>query len=82
MTGMQPVTWKSGTTRMKQGARPVLLDGVRIGTGAVVRDAILDKNVEVGAGVRIGVDPAADRARFTVSRGGVVVIGKGQSIAV
>jgi glucose-1-phosphate adenylyltransferase len=74
----------SPEVRIERGALvegSVLLDGVRIDTGAVVRNAILDKNVEVGPGVRIGVDPAADRARFTVSRGGVVVIGKGQSVA-
>jgi glucose-1-phosphate adenylyltransferase len=70
--------------RIERGALvegAVLLDGVRIGTGAVVRNAILDKNVDIAAGARIGVDTASDAARFTVSRGGVVVIGKGQSVA-
>ncbi|MFB9907342.1 glucose-1-phosphate adenylyltransferase [Allokutzneria oryzae] len=55
----------------------VLLPGVRIGKGAVVRRAILDKNVVVPDGAQIGVDLAADRERYTVSSGGVVVIGKG-----
>ncbi len=58
----------------------VLLQGVRIGDGAVVRNTIIDKNVEVPSGARIGVDPEADRKRFTVSDGGVVVIGKNQKV--
>ncbi|GAA3871335.1 glucose-1-phosphate adenylyltransferase [Saccharothrix violaceirubra] len=55
----------------------VLLPGVRIGRGAVVRRAILDKNVIVPDGALIGVDPATDRTRYTVSAGGVTVLGKG-----
>jgi glucose-1-phosphate adenylyltransferase len=45
-----------------------------------VRNAILDKDVRVAPGVQIGVDPEQDRARFTVSAAGVVVIGKGQVV--
>jgi glucose-1-phosphate adenylyltransferase len=58
----------------------VLMQGVDVGRGAVVRKAILDKNVRVADGAQIGVDPAADRERFTVSDGGVVVVGKGQVV--
>jgi glucose-1-phosphate adenylyltransferase len=58
----------------------VLMDGVQVGRGAVVRNAILDKNVLVPPGATIGVDPDLDRARFTISRGGVVAIGKGQRV--
>jgi glucose-1-phosphate adenylyltransferase len=55
----------------------VLMPGVEVGRNAVVRNAIVDKNVVIAPGARIGVDPEADRERFTVSGGGVVVIGKG-----
>ena len=55
----------------------VLMPGVRIGGGAVVRKAVLDKNVTVAPGVIIGVDHERDRQRYTVSPGGVVVVGKG-----
>jgi len=69
--------------RIERGAlveASVLLDEVWVGSGAVVRNAILDKNVRIAPGARIGVDRAADAARFTVSPNGVVVVGKGQSI--
>jgi glucose-1-phosphate adenylyltransferase len=58
----------------------ILLQGVDVGRGAVVRRAIVDKNVHIAAGVQIGVDPAADRARFAVSPAGIVVIPKGATV--
>jgi glucose-1-phosphate adenylyltransferase len=59
----------------------VILDGTVVGGGAVVRDAILDKNIVVPGGAQVGVDKDADRARgFTVSEGGITVLGKGQRI--
>ena len=56
----------------------VLMDGVQIGRGAVVRRAILDKDVVVPEGAHIGLDPELDRPRYHVSEGGVVVLGKTQ----
>jgi len=50
---------------------------VRIGKNAVVRHAILDKSVVVPDNVQIGVDLERDRGLYTVSDGGVVVLGKG-----
>jgi glucose-1-phosphate adenylyltransferase len=54
----------------------VLLDRVDVGQGAVVRKAIIDKQVKIPPRYRIGVDPDADRKRFTISECGVVVIAK------
>jgi glucose-1-phosphate adenylyltransferase len=56
------------------------MNGVEIGRGAVVRRAILDKNVRIEPGAQIGLDPEADRRRFAISPGGVVVVGKGQTV--
>jgi glucose-1-phosphate adenylyltransferase len=55
----------------------VVMPGARVGRGAIVRGAILDKNVVVPDGVLIGVDAEADRRRYTVSPGGIAVLGKG-----
>ncbi len=58
--------------------RSVLLSSVRIGKKAVVRNAILDKNVVVADGAKIGVNRKDDLERgFTVSDGGITVVGKG-----
>ncbi len=59
----------------------VLMPGVKIGAGAVIRRAILDKSCHVPAGARIGVDLDRDRELYTVSAGGVVVLGKGVTAA-
>jgi len=55
----------------------VLMPAVRIGDGARVKNAILDKSVIVEPGASIGFDIERDRQRFTVSPGGIVVVGKG-----
>ena len=57
------------------------MDDVDIGRHAVVRRAILDKNVVVPEGARIGMDPDEDRERgFTVTESGITVVGKGQKV--
>ncbi|MGX1134991.1 glucose-1-phosphate adenylyltransferase [Streptomyces glaucescens] len=58
----------------------VLHDNVHIGRGAVVRGAVLDKNVEVPPGATIGVNPDRDGELYTVSKGGVIALGKGQRV--
>ncbi len=58
----------------------VLMHDVVVGAGAIVRNTIIDKNVHVPPGAQIGLDPAADAARFTLSPNGIVVIGKGEKV--
>ena len=60
----------------------VLMDNVSIGRDAVVRRAILDKNVVIPDGVQIGVDHEHDKARgLSVSEGGIVTVGKGITVS-
>ena len=58
----------------------VLMPSVKIGENAKIKNAILDKNVVVEPGASIGFDIERDRERFTVSQGGIVVIGKGITV--
>lgn len=56
----------------------VLFDHVRVGSGARIHRAILDKNVELAPGATVGVDRERDIARgFTITETGITVVGKG-----
>jgi len=59
----------------------VVMSGARIGRNAVVRRAILDKGVVVPDGAQLGVDLERDATRYTVSDGGIVVVGKGIEVS-
>ena len=52
----------------------MVLPNVNIGGGCTIRQAILDEGCEVPEGTQIGVDLAADAARFHVTEGGVVLV--------
>lgn len=58
----------------------ILMDDVRVGAGAILRNVIVDKNVEIPPGFQVGVDPAEDAERYTVSPGGVVAVAKGTAV--
>ena len=55
----------------------VLFDRVRVGAGARIHRAILDKNVVLDDGATVGVDRERDLQRgFTVTDSGITVVGK------
>ena len=58
----------------------VLMDGVDVGRYARLRRVIVDKGVKIPPRVEIGFDPEADRQRFHVSEGGIVVLPKGADV--
>ncbi len=74
----------SPNVRAAEGAtieESVILNNAHVGPRARIRRAILDKNVVVPDGCHVGVDAEADRARgYTVSEGGITVVGKGTTV--
>jgi glucose-1-phosphate adenylyltransferase len=58
----------------------ILFEGVNVGRHCRIRRAIIDKNVELPAGMTIGYNPEEDRQRFHVTEEGVVVIPKGMKL--
>ncbi len=54
----------------------ILMPGVRVGRHAKVRRAIVDRDVFIPRGARIGYNHEEDRRRHTVSDGGIVVVTK------
>jgi glucose-1-phosphate adenylyltransferase len=54
----------------------ILMPGVRIGRHAILRRAIIDRDVFIPRGARIGFDEEEDRKRHTVSDRGIVVVTK------
>lgn len=54
----------------------ILYERVRVGRHAKLRRCIIDKDVEVPAGVEVGFNLEADRKRFFVTESGLVVIPK------
>ena len=59
----------------------ILMENVEIGRHCEIRRAIIDKNVTIPPGTKIGVDLEEDRKRFPVTRSGIVVIPKGTRVA-
>ena len=54
----------------------VLLDDVTVGPDTVLKNCVVDKNVIIPAGIKIGVDPKVDEKHCTISEGGIAIIAK------
>lgn len=57
----------------------IIMDYAVIRRGTRLKRVIVDRNNEIAPGTTIGFDTAADRARYPVSEGGIVVLKKGSS---
>ncbi len=58
----------------------IVFGNARIGKGARIRRAIIDKWVQIPDGFEVGYDLEKDRQRFVVSDSGIVVVGARQQI--
>ncbi len=54
----------------------ILFPNVDVGRGAIVQRAIVEKDVRIPPGYRLGVDLDKDRERFHVTESGIVVVPK------
>lgn len=58
----------------------ILFNGVQVGSKAKLKNCIIDKNVNIPSGEQIGYDLERDKARFTVTERGIVVVPEGWSV--
>ena len=63
--------------RPKSCADSLLFEGVNVGRHAKIKNAIIDKNVDIPPGTTIGFDAVEDQRRFFISPKGTVVVPKG-----
>lgn len=61
-------------------ADSILMDDVTVGRYAELKRCIIDKDVIIPEGFKIGFDVAHDRRLFTVSDSGIVVVPKGMDL--
>ncbi len=59
----------------------ILMENVDIGRHSHIRKAIIDKDVIIPPGTKIGYDLEEDRKRYHVTSSGIVVIAKGTALA-
>jgi glucose-1-phosphate adenylyltransferase len=55
------------------------MPNVEVGEGCKIHRAIIDEGVVIPPGVEIGLIPEEDAKRFTISKGGVIVVPSGHA---
>jgi len=58
----------------------IIMQGTDVGRFAKIRRAIIDKDVQISEGARIGYNLKEDKKRFTVTDSGIVVVPKGTKV--
>ena len=58
----------------------VIMEGVIVGAGSQIKNAIIDKQVTIPPGEKIGYDLDVDRKRFAVTTSGIVIVAKRTAI--
>jgi glucose-1-phosphate adenylyltransferase len=58
----------------------ILMEGVDVGRYAKIRRTIIDKEVRIPQGMKVGYDVDEDGKRFTVTASGIVVVPKGMRL--
>ncbi|HUO33942.1 MAG TPA: glucose-1-phosphate adenylyltransferase [Candidatus Acidoferrum sp.] len=58
----------------------IIFNHVNIGRHSRIRHAIIDRHVDLPEGTVIGYDLEADRARYSISEGGVVIVVRPESL--
>ena len=54
----------------------VIMEGVTIGQGSKIQNAIIDKQVVIPPNTKIGFDLELDKKRFVLTRSGIVIVAK------
>ena len=58
----------------------ILMEGVNVGRNALIKRAIIDKEVNIPQGMVIGYNLEQDKKKFFVTESGIVVVAKGTEI--
>lgn len=73
----------SPNVKVKEGAdieSAVLMEGVVVGESAKIKNAIIDKEVIIPPFTEIGYNEKDDQKRFTLTRSGIVIVGKKETV--
>jgi len=58
----------------------IIMEGVVVGKGVKIKNAIIDKEVYIPPNTKIGFDLGLDRKRFVITRSGIVIVPKKTSV--